>query len=126
MRTIDDRVENFRKALRRLDQAVSVPEPSEFVCDSVILRFEFVFELGWKLLKAALESNHIEAGMSPREILKSAFATGYISDDAVWLAMLMARNVMSHTYNETEARRIYDLVRSDFLPTLSALGDREW
>jgi nucleotidyltransferase substrate binding protein (TIGR01987 family) len=122
----EDRAANFRKALARLEHASSVPDPSEFVYDSVIQRFEFVFELAWKLMKATLDSNGVEAGMSPREILKSAFAMGYVDDDAVWLAMLTARNVMSHTYSEVEARKVYDLVKSDFLPVLIALGRRTW
>ena len=122
----EDKVVNFRRALARLEHAASIREPSEFVYDSVVQRFEFVFELAWKLLKAALETNGMEAGMSPRDTLKAAFGVGYIGDDAVWLRMLLARSAMSHTYNEAEARQVYDLVRSDFFPLLERLGARPW
>lgn len=126
MGTLHDRIENYNKALARLGYAASVPDPSEFVFDSVMHRFELVFEMAWKLLKATLEESGIDAGLSPRDVLRSAFSVGYIDNDAVWLEMLRARNIMSHTYSEADARKVYDLIKSDFLPLLLRLGRRVW
>ena len=49
---------------------------------------------------------------TPRETLKTAFKTGWIANEALWLQMLEDRNLTSHTYDETAAMEIYDNIKS--------------
>lgn len=58
------------------------------VRDSVIQRFEFTFELFWKVLKKILLY------------------------EGVWISMMLARNKTSHMYNEKEADSIYTQIQS--------------
>ncbi len=57
---------DFRAALARLRAGVSEdPALSTLIMDGVIQRFEFTFELAWKLLEAMLWHEGIECS-SPR------------------------------------------------------------
>ncbi len=42
--------ESFEQALRKLEEIVKMEE-TEIIRDATIQRFEFTFELGWKLIK---------------------------------------------------------------------------
>ena len=109
----------FQQALGRLEQTVAMAE-TEIVRDATIQRFEFTFELAWKLLKTLNENEGVPT-QSPRESIKRAFQFGLISDCEIWLEMLEARNLVSHTYKEEVARRIYEGIKR-FAPVLRCLA----
>ncbi|NQY81167.1 MAG: nucleotidyltransferase substrate binding protein [Candidatus Caenarcaniphilales bacterium] len=97
----------LKKALLRLSEALKENyQKNHLVIDAAIQRFEFCIELMWKNLKRFLEYEGINAS-SPREVLKEAFAINMISEEEIWLNMLRARNLTSHTYNEDTAMNIY-------------------
>jgi nucleotidyltransferase substrate binding protein (TIGR01987 family) len=98
-------VEHLARAIARLADALAQPK-NEFIRDSAIQRFEFTFELTWKVLKRYLAAQGIEA-RSPREALRGAFEQRLIGDDETWLTMIELRNLTSHTYDEKIAERIY-------------------
>lgn len=95
----------FAKAVNRLADALNQPK-NEFIRDAAIQRFEFTFELAWKVLKTYLEREGLEA-RSPRAAIRGAFSVGLLPEDEGWLAMLELRNLSSHTYNEDIAEKIY-------------------
>lgn len=103
-------LENLEWALARLDEALTVPPDAPLAIDGTIQRFEFAIELTWKTLKRFLEVEGV-ATTTPRESLRAAHAAGWLSDEAVWLAMLSDRNATSHIYDEAKARQIYERVR---------------
>ena len=47
--------------------------------DATIQRFEFSFELSWKLMRAVLDYNGIEAE-APRSVIKEAFKSKIIQN----------------------------------------------
>ena len=49
----DPRIESFRAAEERLEEALSLPK-SPVVRDSAIKRFELCFELSWKVVQSFL------------------------------------------------------------------------
>jgi nucleotidyltransferase substrate binding protein (TIGR01987 family) len=100
-----EQAEFLARAVQRLAGALAQPK-NEFIRDSAIQRFEFTFELAWKVLKRYLAAQGVEV-RSPREAIRAAFEQGLIRDDPVWLAMLELRNLTSHTYDEKIAERIY-------------------
>ncbi|TBH21285.1 DUF86 domain-containing protein [Thermus thermamylovorans] len=95
----------FRRAVERLGEALARPK-DEFLRDSPIQRFEFTFELAWKVLKLYLEREGLEA-RSPRAAIRGVFQVGLLPEDPGWLEMLELRNLTSHTYDEALAERIY-------------------
>jgi nucleotidyltransferase substrate binding protein (TIGR01987 family) len=80
----------------------------------VIERFEFTYELSWKLLKVYLSYSGIADVRTPREAFKEAFSVGLLNEGDVWIDMLEDRNLTSHTYDEAEARAIYRKVKSNY------------
>jgi nucleotidyltransferase substrate binding protein (TIGR01987 family) len=121
------RLEDLAQALGRLEEALKVPESAPLAVDGTIQRFEFVFELCWKAIKALLELNtpSVEAN-SARAAIKAAYAAGWIGDEPAWLDLLDMRNATSHTYREATARDVYRRIQlrtpmiRDALPKLRA------
>ena len=97
---------DYRAALARLREGADEdPARSPLVVDGVIQRFEFTFELAWKLLKAWLWHQGIEC-RSPRSCIKGAFQQGLIRDGDGWIVMLEDRNRTSHLYDATDAASV--------------------
>jgi nucleotidyltransferase substrate binding protein (TIGR01987 family) len=106
------RLDQFERALARLDEALSVPETAPLAIDGTIQRFEFTFELCWKAMKAVLEVETSTAALgTARAVIKEAYAAGWIDDENGWLDLLRMRNETSHIYNETAARSVYLRIR---------------
>lgn len=81
----------------------------EIVRDSVIKRFELVFELLWKLIKKLAFEENLEC-YSPKSCFKIAYQMGFIEDEEIFLDMLEYRNLTVHTYDEYDAERVYKFV----------------
>ena len=85
--------------------------------DATIQRFEFCFELAWKLMKAVLQYDGIEAN-SPRSCIRESWKQGLIPNAQEWLEMMEKRKLSSHTYDENAAREIYREVRGRYVVLL--------
>ena len=48
---VKQRYSHFQQALARLEEAVAMKPKDRLALDGLIQRFEFSFELGWKVLK---------------------------------------------------------------------------
>lgn len=113
--------DDFKNALKRLIAAVGEDiKKGDIVIDGTIQRFEFTFELSWKLMKAVLEQNGIQAG-TPRDVIKEAYKTGMIGDGQAWIKMLESRNQTAHIYNITKAREIYRKIKNSYKKLFTAL-----
>ncbi len=118
---IDQRLADFERAFQRLEEALREdPAKSSAILDGTIQRFEFTFELAWKLMKDFLQYNGVEAG-SPRETIKAAYAASYIEDGEGWIQMLEDRNKTSHLYDEKESAAIYKRIQTNYCKMFQAL-----
>lgn len=116
--------EDYHRALLRLQTALKKEaDLDDMYLDATIQRFEFCFELAWKLMKAVLEYEGIEAN-SPRSSIREGWKQGLISDAEEWLDMMEKRNLSPHTYDENVARDIYHEVRERYANLLEALDRR--
>ncbi|MBU1129837.1 nucleotidyltransferase substrate binding protein, partial [Patescibacteria group bacterium] len=88
---------SFIKAIDRLEEALE-EEKNEFVRDSVVQRFEFSFELGWKLMKMVLNYLGREDCNSPRESIVISAQVKLIDNPEKWLDYLEVRNLSVHMY----------------------------
>lgn len=98
------RFENFEKAYKLLKEVVDMglSTLSDLEQAGTVQRFEFTFELAWKLMKDYMVFQGVDVDTSfPREIIKEAFQSGLIRNDAPWNLMLKDRNILSHRYDET-------------------------
>ena len=113
--------EDFLKALGRLEEILK-EKKTDIVRDSAIKRFELVFDLAWKTVKAFLEEEHNVACVSPRMCFREAFRVGLIPYDEYWIRMTSARNYTVHTYKEALAEKIYGELPHSFT-TFKKLAD---
>lgn len=113
------KMEDLGRALSKLKESLSRdPEKDDIVIDATIQRFEFTYELSWKLMKSYLEYNGVTDISSPRITIKTAFKEGLIEDGELWLKMLEDRNRTSHTYDEATALDIYNNIRDTYITLL--------
>jgi nucleotidyltransferase substrate binding protein (TIGR01987 family) len=119
-------LDNFGRALARLEEALALPEGDPISRDVVILRFVLAYETGWKALQRCLAAEKIEARY-PKEVFRQAYQAGWLAREAPWIRMLDDRNLVAHTYNEATAARIYADIKSyapEFRSALAYLTQR--
>ncbi|MCC8556216.1 nucleotidyltransferase substrate binding protein [Xanthomonas hortorum] len=77
----------------------------------VIQNFEFVYEIGIKMIKRQIEAE----SASPeevdetnfREVLRVAAEKGLIADVEAWFKYRQMRNITAHTYDHEKAKKVY-------------------
>lgn len=116
-----ERKVDYKNALLRLKEAFQ-EESSEIVIDGILHRFEFTFELAWKTIKDYLEYMGIsEKTGSPRENIQLAYKHGIISDGDLWIKMMLARNSLSHLYDEQQSREVYNNIKDEYIKAFEDL-----
>ncbi len=101
-------IEDFRKALDRFEEAVSLANENKgdklypFLRDSAIQRFEFTFEIFWKLVNTAMKELEGVECNSPKSCMRELFKNRYITEEELkrLLQMVDDRNLTVHTYHE--------------------------
>ena len=114
------RRDSFSHAIVRFNEALMAPE-TDLSRDAAIQRFEFCFELAWKVIQEQARSEGLDC-QSPKGCLKLAYKNGWLGDEAGWLAMLEDRNRTAHTYDEALAKDVYRRL-SAYLPLLQTLDE---
>src|SRR5579885_147925 len=90
--------------------------------EGVIQRFEYSLELAWKTMKDFLEEGGlIIAPVTPRQVIKEAFAAKLINDGQVWIDMLDHRNLLSHSYDSSVFEEAVDQIAARYLPAMQRL-----
>ena len=116
--------EDFYNALERLEESL-IENPTDIIIDGCLHRFEFTFELAWKVIKSYLEYMGVVEGTgSPRETIQNGFKQGLISDGEGWIEMMLSRNALSHLYDEGESRRIYNNIKEKHIKLLRELKEK--
>ncbi len=119
------RYQNFQKAVELLHEPFSrgIENLSDLEKEGTIQRFEVVLELAWKTLKDYLEFSGIVIDpVTPRTVIKEAFAAKVISDAEVWIAMLDYRNLLSHTYSSKTFHSAVAAIRDQYLSSFDGLN----
>lgn len=124
MNRFSQKKEVFLNALDRLQEALQ-QEPTELVIDGTLHRFEFTFELAWKLIKSYLEYMGVaETTGSPRETIQNGFKQGIIENGEEWINMMLSRNSLSHIYDEKTSREIYNKIKNNYINLFTKLRER--
>ena len=118
------RYNNFEKAFLLLKEAIEfdLNKLSQLEKEGIIQRFEYTFELAWKVLKDKMqEDGIIMETISPKYIARKAFETKYIHDAETWLLMIGDRSLMSHTYNFSKFEEIIFSIKDKYISILNEL-----
>ncbi len=112
------------KSLRRaVDRAQEVPGDEE-LRDAVIQRFEYSYELCWKMIKRQLETEVAVPAdvdtLSFKSLIREAAERGLVQSVEPWLIYREQRNITAHTYDGEKAQEVYQTA-VEFLPAACAL-----
>lgn len=118
------RFQNFEKAFLLLREALHKDwrAYSDLEKQGVVQRFEICFELAWKTLKDYLEYGGVELSpISPRAVIKQAFAARILADGQLWIEMMEHRNQLAHIYDEALFAAAIQEIAARFLGALEQL-----
>jgi nucleotidyltransferase substrate binding protein (TIGR01987 family) len=118
---------SFNNALASLARALlrahDLPADEE-LRDACIQRFEYSFELAWKMLKRRLEldvpSTDAVDTLSYRAMIRLAAERGLLANPQAWFDYRDQRNLTSHTYDVAIATQVYACI-ADFKHDADAL-----
>ncbi len=114
------RFQNYEKAFKLLERTLEIAEPSEAETGGIIQFYEMSFELGWKILKDYLTDQGFTV-KTPRQAIKQAFQIDLIKDGHVWMNALDDRNMTTHIYDESTAKKVLSAIRDKYFPALKQL-----
>lgn len=122
------RFDNYTKALNEFSAEVALHksrELSRLEEKGLIQSFELVHELAWNVLKDYLEEVAGTTGLlGSKDSTREAFKRGLIDDGEIWMDMIKSRNLTSHVYDETTARKIADDICGHFQPCFVVMHRR--
>ena len=121
----------LRDAVRSLEDGLEVVSNTDWfnlqdakvrntLIAGVIQNFEFVYEIGVKMLKRQIEAESASPDevdeSSFRDLLRVAGEKGLIANVEAWFGYRKMRNITAHTYDQQKAQQVYR-------DTLSFIGD---
>lgn len=121
--------ELYSRALGALEQAAAVYQrnPQNVLYrDALTYRFALAADLAADLAYTSL-AEYLEAqglvitAVSPRAVLKEAYAAGVIQDAEAWNRFLSARRAASQFHDDETSEGIAGQICRDFLPLLQGL-----
>jgi len=128
--TVDVR---WKQRAQNLDKAVSLlrdalkngPEAlNDLEKEGTAQRFEYTVELAWKTLKDYLENSGVQlTPVTPKSVIKAAFAARLIPDGQLWIDILEKRNLLSHTYDQSLLAEGLNEIHQRFLPAIEQLQE---
>lgn len=115
-------VSSLEKAVSSLDKVLKEQQKNpnnEFIRDAAIQRFEYTYELSYKIIKRYLEMSEPNAElidqMSFPDLIRTASEKGLLLNDwATWKDYRVARNMTSHTYDEKKATEVCTVIPKFF------------
>ena len=118
---------SFTKAIdalkRGLKRATAAPSDEE-LRDGCIQRFEFTYELAIKMLTRYLEASSSSSAdidkLEFKDMMRVAAEKGLIASPQVWFTFRHARNLTSHTYDQSTAAEVFSGIAA-FLKEVEAL-----
>jgi nucleotidyltransferase substrate binding protein (TIGR01987 family) len=118
------RFQNFDRAVVLLREPMErgVTSLTNLEKEGTVQRFEVTVELAWKILHDYLKSEgRIVQPVTPRNVIKEAFAAGILRDGQVWIDMLDHRNLLSHTYDAAAFDQAVLELRDRYFPAIEEL-----
>jgi nucleotidyltransferase substrate binding protein (TIGR01987 family) len=118
------RFQNFDRAVGLLREPIEggVESLSDLEKQGVVQRFEVALELAWKTLKDYLEYQGLVIDpVTPRHVIKMAFAAKILPDGQLWIDMLNHRNLLSHTYDIATFENAVQSIRDRYFPAIEEM-----
>jgi nucleotidyltransferase substrate binding protein (TIGR01987 family) len=120
----EQRFQNFDRAVVLLREPFErdVATLSNLEKEGTARRFKFTLDLAWKTLEDYLgHEGQVIDPVTPRNVMKEAFAARILSDGQVWIDMLDHRNLLSHAYDEATFDTAVLAIRDRYLAAIEEL-----
>jgi nucleotidyltransferase substrate binding protein (TIGR01987 family) len=123
MEKLRRKLTDTERALTTLEEILDEPY-SNIVRDAAIQRFEYTFEVTWKLLREYLLHKEGIVCNSPKSCFREAFSLGILNEGETTSCLQMTdeRNLTSHTYNQELSETLYKHI-SGYLALMRRLFD---
>ena len=108
------RFNNYQKALSQLSKFIQTKNLNELEEQGLIQSFEYTHELAWKTLADFIKNSGNVEIYGSKDATREAFNLGLISNGAVWMNMIISRNITSHSYNEETTIKIISAIKNDY------------
>ncbi len=118
------RFANFDRAVNLLQEPIDMGVSclSDLEKEGMVQRFEYALELAWKTLKDYMEyEGQLIDPVTPRNVIKTAYAARVIPDGDIWIDMLNHRNLLSHTYDSEIFENVTTAINKQYFPVLHNL-----
>ena len=119
-----ERLEVFRNAIARLNEVIEISKQrslNQFERDSLIKRFEFSYEMAWKLMMSYEKDNGVIGILGSKDVVRQAFSMSLIDNGEAWMEMIDDRNKTSHLYDEEMAIDVIDAITHTYFPLFQEL-----
>lgn len=120
------RFQNFDRAVALLGEPIErdIETLSALEKEGMAQRFVFALELAWKTLRDYLEhEGSVIVPVTPRNVVKEAFAAKILADGQVWIDMLDHRNLLTHTYDSITFEKAVAAIRDRYHPAFLELRE---
>ena len=105
---------SLKNAIASLNKGIkraSENKGDEELRDAVIQRFEYTYELSWKMLKRRIEQDHPNPQqvdeMSFHDLFREGGERGLVENVEKWFTYRKQRNITSHVYDRKKAESVY-------------------
>jgi nucleotidyltransferase substrate binding protein (TIGR01987 family) len=105
IKDIDMHLETLEQALALLEEVLSEPF-SALMRDAAIHRFEYTFELSWKLLRRIAQVEGRQAD-SPWQAIRTAAEAELLQNIDLWFEMVECRNSVTMTFMPDIADQVF-------------------
>jgi len=97
----------LEKAISLLEVVLQKDGTDDVIRDATIQRFEYTYELAWKILKRYLKNEALVDETAPiKTLYREAVRKGLIDKVESWFAYHDARNLTTHIYDEHRSSRL--------------------
>ena len=112
----------LERAVGKMKEALIFPhdEPHK---ESTIQRFEYTFELSWKLMSSILKDQGIES-YGVRNVLREGYKLQLIDNIDAWFKYADARNQTAHIYRQSVADEVVGVAKGGFVEDVKALLEK--
>ena len=114
-----ERLSIFKNAITRMAEVIDIYKQrslNPFERDSLIKRFEFSYEMAWKLMMSYEKENGVSELLGSKDVVRHAFNMSLIDNGEAWLEMIDDRNKTSHLYDEEMAADVIDEIINTYYP----------
>jgi nucleotidyltransferase substrate binding protein (TIGR01987 family) len=122
-----ERLSIFKNAIVRMAEVIAITKQrplNQFERDSLIKRFEFTYEMAWKLMMSYEKDNGVIGLAGSKDVVRQAFSLSLIDNGDAWMEMIDDRNRTTHIYDDEMAADVIDEIIHTYHPLFVELENK--